>query len=161
MSVKNLGMAPGSAKFTNVPPLGLTRRANALQQPGGERGWAQVELTDALPLQRYNPHNLINAIKPNILIPPPRQLSWECAALLSKMSRVRTSARPTLRVFKLLRRKFCLCDDICKWLDFLVFSNKVEKLQVPSQSTSLIQFLWEEKEPKPLFKKSRGCRPRC
>ena len=41
--------------------------------------------------------------------------------------RVQTSAGPTLRVFKLLRRKCCLCNDICKWLDFLVFSDKDEK----------------------------------
>ena len=40
---------PGSAKFANATPLGLTRRANALQFPGGG-GWAQVELTDALEL---------------------------------------------------------------------------------------------------------------
>ena len=42
---------PGSAKFANAPPLGLTRQANALQWPGGggEGGcWAQVELTDLL-----------------------------------------------------------------------------------------------------------------
>ena len=41
---------PGSAKFANATPLGLTRRANALQFPGGGGGWAQVELTDALEL---------------------------------------------------------------------------------------------------------------
>ena len=40
--------------------------------------------------------------------------------------RVQTSARPTLRV--LLRRKCCLCNDICKCLDFLVFLDKDEKL---------------------------------
>ena len=57
VSVKSSGMArglanarpPGSAKFANATLLGLTRRANALQFPGG-RGWAQVELTDALEL---------------------------------------------------------------------------------------------------------------
>ena len=36
-------------------PLGLTRRANAPQLPGG--GWAQVELTDALSLC-YNYYRL-------------------------------------------------------------------------------------------------------
>ena len=54
MRVKSSGMAPGlanallpgSAKFTNAPPPGLTRRANAPQYPGG--GWVQVELTDSL-----------------------------------------------------------------------------------------------------------------
>ena len=39
-----------------------------------------------------------------------------------------TTAGPTLRVFKLLRRKCCLCNDIYKCLDFLVFLNKDEKL---------------------------------
>ena len=51
--VKSSGMArglanarpPGSAKFANAPPPGLTRRANG---GGGGGGWAQVELTDAL-----------------------------------------------------------------------------------------------------------------
>ena len=56
MRVKGSGMAPGlantrppgSAKFADAPPLGLTRQANAPQLPGGERaGWAQLELTDA------------------------------------------------------------------------------------------------------------------
>ena len=37
---------PGSAKFANAPPPGLTRRAIARGEGG--RGWAQVELTDAL-----------------------------------------------------------------------------------------------------------------
>ena len=41
---------------------------------------------------------------------------------------VQTLARPTLRVFKQLRRKCCLCNDICKWLDFLFLSDKDEKL---------------------------------
>ena len=35
-----------------------------------------------------------------------------------------TPTGPTLRIFKLLRRKCCLCNFICKWLDFLVFSHK-------------------------------------
>ena len=38
--------------------------------------------------------------------------------------RVQTPAGPTLRVFKQLRRKCCLCNDICKQLDFLVFLYK-------------------------------------
>ena len=38
-------------------------------------------------------------------------------------------AGPFLRVFKQLRRiKCCLCNDIWKWLDILVFSYKDEKL---------------------------------
>ena len=39
---------PGSAKFANAPPPGLTRRAMPRSSPGGGGGWAQVELTDAL-----------------------------------------------------------------------------------------------------------------
>ena len=33
-----------------------------------------------------------------------------------------------IRVFKSLRRKCCICNDICKRLDFLVFLDKDEKL---------------------------------
>ena len=55
-----LGLAnvrpPGSAKFANAPPPGLTWRANALQLLGGGGGgggcWALVELTDALHTSR-------------------------------------------------------------------------------------------------------------
>jgi len=42
---------------------------------------------------------------------------------------------PTFGVFKYLRRKCCLCYDIRKRLDFLVSSDKDEKLKVPSHST--------------------------
>ena len=35
---------------------------------------------------------------------------------------------PTLMVFEWLRRKCYLCNDIYKWLDFLLFSVKDEKL---------------------------------
>ena len=35
-----------------------------------------------------------------------------------------TPARPTLRVFKQLNRKCCLCNYISKWLNFQVFSDK-------------------------------------
>ena len=35
-----------------------------------------------------------------------------------------TRARPTLRVFEQLRRKYCLCNYIRKWLDFQVFLDK-------------------------------------
>ena len=43
----------------------------------------------------------------------------------------------TLRVFKQLKRNSCPCNNICKPLDFLVFSDKDEKKkrEVPSQST--------------------------
>ena len=57
MRVKSSRMAPGlanarppgSAKFENAPPSGLTRRANAPQKPevGGGGRWEQMELTDA------------------------------------------------------------------------------------------------------------------
>ena len=47
-------------------------------------------------------------------------------ALLSGRSRVQTPAGPTLRVFKYLRRKCCLCNDIYKRLYFLDFSDKDE-----------------------------------
>ena len=41
---------------------------------------------------------------------------------------IQTLAGPTLRVFKYLRRNCCLlCNDICKWIDFLVFLDKDEK----------------------------------
>ena len=43
--------APGQSKFCKYPtPPGLTKRANATQQPGGGGGgrWVQLELTDAL-----------------------------------------------------------------------------------------------------------------
>ena len=44
---------PGRAKFANAPPPGLARHANAPQLPGGGGGggWAQLELTDALPTE--------------------------------------------------------------------------------------------------------------
>ena len=50
MRDKSLGMPPGSTKFANTSPPGLTRQANAPQKPkgGGGRCWAQLELTDAL-----------------------------------------------------------------------------------------------------------------
>ena len=41
-----------------------------------------------------------------------------------------TPAGPTLRVFKHLRRKSCLCNYISKWLDFQVFSDKDYKPEV-------------------------------
>ena len=73
---------------------------------------------------------------------------WESASLLSGKSRVRT------------RRKCCLCNDICKRLDFLVFSDKDENRR-PRLTQHLQWFLWDVKETRPLFEKSRGRRPRC
>ena len=56
--------------------------------------------------------------------------------------------------------KCCLCNDICKCLDFLVFSDKDEKPWVPSHSTFTDLFLWDVKELTSLFEKSKGRRPR-
>ena len=60
--------------------------------------------------------------------------------MLSGKSWVQTLAGTTLRVFKWLRGNCCLCNNICKLLDFLVFSDKDEKKggEVPSHST----FTW-------------------
>ena len=44
-----------------------------------------------------------------------------------------TPAGPILRVLK-LRRMCCLCNYICKWLDFQVFSDKDYKPEVPSHN---------------------------
>ena len=56
-----------------------------------------------------------------------------------------------------LRRQCCLCNDICKRLDFLVFSDK-DKKTLGSRLTalSLIWFFCDVKEPTPLFQTSRG-----
>ena len=54
----------------------------------------------------------------------------------------------------------CLCKDISKWLDFLVFSDEDEKTQVPSHSTFTDLFIWDVREPTPMFEKSRGRRAR-
>ena len=56
MRVKNLGMSPGlanvrppgSTKFANAPPPGLTSSPEVAEGGGG--GWAQLELTYALGL---------------------------------------------------------------------------------------------------------------
>ena len=60
--------------------------------------------------------------------------------MLSGKSRVQTLAGTTLRVFKWPRGNCCLCNNIWKLLDFLVFSDKDEKRrgEVPSHST----FTW-------------------
>ena len=39
----------------------------------------------------------------------------------------RFPAGPTLGYLELLRRRFCFCSNICKWLDFRVFSYKYVK----------------------------------
>ena len=45
-----------------------------------------------------------------------------------------TSAGLTLRVLKKLSRKCCLRNNISKWLDFQVFSDKDYKPEVPSHN---------------------------
>ena len=47
--VKSPGVALGLA---NAPPPGLTMRVNAPQLPGGGGGWAWLELTDALQVDK-------------------------------------------------------------------------------------------------------------
>ena len=54
-------------------------------------------------------------------------LSWESTGLPCGSLRVQSPAGPTLRVLKELRRKCCLCNDIYKRLDVLVFSDKDDK----------------------------------
>ena len=82
-----------------------------------------------------NKHSIVLKLHTNNIEPPPGWLIWESAGLVSVRSRVRTPAGPALRVFKSLRRKCCLCNDSCKQLDFLVFSDKDEKPYVLSHST--------------------------
>ena len=48
-------------------------------------------------------------------------------SLVSGRLRVQIPAGPTLRAFKQLRRNCCLCNDICKQLDFLVFLDNNQK----------------------------------
>ena len=50
---------------------------------------------------------------------------------------------------------------LSKRLDFLVFSDKDKKRSSRLRALTLIWFLWDVKEPTPLFEKSRGRRPRC
>ena len=69
---------------------------------------------------------------------------------LNRKSLVQTLAGTTLRVFKQLKRNSCPCNNTCKLLDFLVFSDKDEKKKKRrSRLTALspIWFLWEVKEP--------------
>ena len=74
------------------------------------------------------------------------QLSWESAGLLSGSSWVWIPAGPTPSVLKQLRRKCCLCHDICKWLDFQVFSDKDDKPEAPSHKPCSRITLWDVKE---------------
>ena len=49
--------------------------------------------------------------------------------------------------------KCCLCNFIYKWLDFLVFSDKDDKPEVPSHNS--LNVLWDVKEPTHYSNKSR------
>ena len=51
----------------------------------------------------------------------------DSAGLLNRRPLVQNLAGPKVRVFKYLRRKSCLCKDIYKQLDFLVFLDKDDK----------------------------------
>ena len=56
---------------------------------------------------------------PGVQLVEHRAFTWEVVSS--------TPAGPTLRVFKYPRRKCCLGNYICKWLDSLVFSDKDDK----------------------------------
>ena len=67
---------------------------------------------------------------------------------------VRSMAGPTLRVFKKLSRKCCLCNYICKWLDFLVFSDKDDKTVGPVSQFFIVHNPAGRKRTHALFGKS-------
>ena len=73
--------------------------------------------------------------------PSDRWLSWHRVVVREVVGS--TPAGPTLRVFKHLRRKCCLCNYISKWLDFQVFSDKDYKPEVPSHNSFNSKILWE------------------
>ena len=64
--------------------------------------------------------------------------------------------RPDQHSGSLTEQKGCLCNDTCKRLDFLVFSYKDDNRRSRLTALSLIWFLWNVKEPTPLFEKSKG-----
>ena len=75
-----------------------------------------------------------------------------------KRSRVQTPAGPTLRVFKLLKRKCCLCSDVCIRLDFLVFRIRTKNRR--SRLTTLVpNNPWYVKEPTHCLKRLGGVVP--
>ena len=60
-----------------------------------------------------------------------------------------------------MRRKWCLCDDICKWLAFLIFLDKNNKLSV-THLTTLVPNCGMSKNPLTFqSNKSKGCSPQC
>ena len=54
-----------------------------------------------------------------------------------------------------MKRKCCLCNFICKWLDFLVFSDKDDKSEVPSHNSLNVDNSVGRKRTHALFEKSR------
>ena len=59
---------------------------------------------------------------------PTSWLSCLSIGLLCRRSGVHTRVGPTLRVFKQLSRECSLFNNICKWLDSLVFLDKDDEL---------------------------------
>ena len=51
--------------------------------------------------------------------------------------------------------------DICKWLDFLIFSDRTNTHRSWLTALSLTWLMWVVKRPTRLLEKSRGCRPCC
>ena len=72
--------------------------------------------------------------------------------------RFQTPARTNTQGLRELGRKFCLCNDICKRLDLLAFSDKNKKSQAPSNSPwRYNKFCCERNHA--LFTKSKGPSP--
>ena len=106
----------------------------------------------------------------NILLGPNSPVPWKKVSLIwyMEVSQRRGStviffkrevagsnpaAIPTLRVFKWLT-ECCLCHEICKQLDFLIFADKEKNRTSRLPALSFICFLWDVKEPIPPFEKS-------
>ena len=82
------------------------------------------------------------------------------AGLLSGRSRFQTPARTNTQGFKEVGIKFCLCNDICKRLDLLVFSDENEKSQAsPNNPSTYNKFYCQRNHT--LFVKSKGPSPLC
>ena len=72
-----------------------------------------------------------------------------------RLPRRLTPARTNTQGLREQGEKFCLCNDICKRLDFLVFSDKNEKSQAPSNSPYTYNEFYCERNYT-LFVKSKG-----
>ena len=69
---------------------------------------------------------------------------WEATSwLFTKRGQVETGATEN----KSHITKYCLCNYICKWLDFLVFSDKDNKPLAQSHNPSMFIILWDVKGP--------------